>query len=124
MKRRVQVLVALLALAMAAPASAQRRRDRDHRRQKRKPVSNALKVTSWAPKSGPVGTKIVIEGSGFSRRTTVLFGGRKTRPRRISKDTIWVVVPKRYGNARIVRFAQRQFVVHEGGLSRNSGKEI
>ncbi|MCP4781119.1 MAG: PAS domain-containing protein [Hyphomicrobium sp.] len=28
------------------------------------------------------------------------------------------------GNARIVRFAQRQFVVHEGGLSRNSGKEI
>ena len=98
MKRRVQFLAAAIAMALAVPASAQVKR-RDHRKPKPAP---AFEVKSWAPKTGPVGTKIVIEGRGFSRSTTVLFGGRVIRPRRITASEIWVIVPKQYGNGEIV----------------------
>jgi hypothetical protein len=99
MKRRVQLLTAAAALAIAVPAGAQVKR-RDHRREK--PPEPTLRVTQWSPQNGPVGTTVVIDGEGFSRRTELWFGGSALKPRRLSARQITFIVPKDYGDGKIV----------------------
>ena len=99
MKRRIPVFAAaLVATALTLPANAQVR-VRDHRRPRPRAV---FKVSSWGPKAGPVGTVVQIDGKGFGRKTLILFGNRRLRPRRITPRRITIVVPRSYGDGTIV----------------------
>jgi len=78
-------------LLCAGDAAAQRR------------GSAPIEVTSWAPRSGPVGTDVTLRGTGLNRRgVSVLVGGRRVRPRRAGRGFLTVVIPRRPGDGRLV----------------------
>src|SRR5690606_19920845 len=95
---------------MATPAAAQVT-TRDHRKERPKEVVPArpgqkgkapIEVRAWSPRAGDVGTTITIEGSGFDRKTRVLFGGRALSPVSVARDAIRIAVPRAYGDGTIV----------------------
>ncbi len=114
MKRRVGLLTFVIAVALAVPAVAQVK-SRDHRKKRKgdrkeevvksrrgKKGTAPVKVTSWSPKSGPVGEMIRIDGTGFTRKTVLLVGGKRLRPKRVARDHIEFVWPRRWGDGSIV----------------------
>jgi hypothetical protein len=116
MNRRVGMLgLALGALLLAAPAAAQVQ-TRDHRKQREEPpksevvkarrggkARDPITVTSYDPRSGPIGSLVTIRGTGFSPRIKVIFGGTAiARPRTITDTELTVEVPRRAGDGSIV----------------------
>lgn len=100
-----------LALALAAPAQAQRGGDRhhhgrdhddDHRGHGHHGHRPVLQVTGYSPATGTPGTRITINGSGFSPQSTVYFGGRPVRLESVQPHAITFVVPPRHGGGPIV----------------------
>lgn len=111
MQRRIGLLSCVLALAVALPASAQVKQ-RDHRKKHRptevvkakrgKKGTDPIKVTGWAPHSGPVGTEVRIDGKGFDKKTLLLIGGKRVKPRKLGRNAMIFVVPRRWGDGQIV----------------------
>jgi len=115
MTRRIcpALAVAVVAVALAAlpgPAGAQVV-ERDHRtppsdrrpappRPPRPPVIH-YRVDSFAPSHGRAGTRVTIRGSGFTRATAVLVGGRPVAVASWSATEIVFAMPRVAGDAAI-----------------------
>ncbi|MBC7946535.1 MAG: VCBS repeat-containing protein [Chitinophagaceae bacterium] len=53
-------------------------------------------ITTFSPMSGPIGTSVIIKGTGFSNspaNNTVFFGGAKATVSGGTDTTVWVTVP-------------------------------
>ncbi len=83
-----------LGLAFASNADAQYR--------KNETVVISLKVDSWTPHEGEAGTLVTLSGSGFTRKTQILVGGRKVNPAQVGSRSLSFRVPTSYGNGEIL----------------------
>lgn len=95
---RLALALALAALSLAALARAQvydQRKPGGHADPSLRPS-----VTSWAPQAGRVGTQVTIEGTGFTRDTTVLVGGRPVRAV-VGRTRIRFSLPSSFGDGEI-----------------------
>ncbi len=98
---RISTLAGLaLATLVATPALARAQvTTRDHR--KKRPIA-AIRARGFSPASGPVGTLVVIRGSGFNPDTRVIFGDAEVRPDKVSPRELRVRVPRQFGDGTIV----------------------
>ena len=103
MKRYTLLLTAGMSLLVAAPASAQYGGGEIVPSQ----AYRGIAVSDWSPKQGKPGTAITIRGSGFTRSTQVIFGGRRVRVTQSSGDTITFKVPDAYDDGLIILREQR-----------------
>ncbi len=89
------ILAAILAVGTAAPsiASAQYKNER---------VVVTMKVDSWTPHEGTAGTLVTLNGTGFTRRTSVLVGGRVVRPTKMGARAISFRIPANAGDGQIL----------------------
>lgn len=51
-------------------------------------------IRSMTPKSGPIGTKVIIEGKHFEKGLSITLAGQKIKPIKKTKTKIWVKIPK------------------------------
>ncbi len=91
------ILGAALAVAMAAPATVDAQR-----RNERVIINRPLQVESWTPQEGAAGSLVTLTGSGFSRNTLILVGGRRVRAEKMGARAISFRVPANSGDGRIV----------------------
>ena len=95
--RTIVILTAALATTVAASNEA----DAQYRRP-RQTVVVTMKVDNYGPQSGPVGTLVTLNGTGFTRKTTLLVGGRVVRPSKMGAKSISFRIPANYGDGQIV----------------------
>jgi len=89
------ILATALTIGVAAPSVA----DAQYRRES---VVVTLKVDSWTPHEGAAGTLVTLNGVGFTRRTSVLVGGRVVRPTKMGARAISFRMPSYVGDGRII----------------------
>lgn len=95
MRTNYILLAAALALATALPADAQAR-PWEH-----VPTRRAVKVTSFEPNAGAVGSLVTIHGKGFRDGTQVLMDGRPVALEMRSSRELRFRVPAYHGNGRL-----------------------
>ncbi len=91
--------VALAALVAFPAIAGAQVTTRDHR--KKRPVAT-IHATGFSPASGPVGTPVLIRGSGFDPDTRVIFGDTQVRPEKVTPQELRVRVPREFGDGTIV----------------------
>ncbi|MBI4508194.1 MAG: IPT/TIG domain-containing protein [Deltaproteobacteria bacterium] len=104
--RGVLVAVSFTLATQAVGADAQVQ-VRDHRKKKEQnvvpakpadpPPKQVVTVSGFAPASGPAGTKVTIQGNGFTPQSKVLFGRRPLRAESIGPTAIVIAVPEQVG---------------------------
>lgn len=118
------LLVGSLAIALAVPAAAQVKvrehgdkkndvevrehpaKDKDKNKDKggvvvREHDKKGITVSGYAPTSGPVGTRVTINGSGFLKTTKVVVGGKPVKS--LNTDTTLTFdIPKKFGDGSIL----------------------
>jgi large repetitive protein len=65
------------------------------------PPQQVITVSGFGPNSGPVGTRVTVNGTGFMKQTTVILGGRPVQPVSWNANQIIFDVPGRFGDGQI-----------------------
>ena len=99
MKPTISLVIVLASAALAVPAAQAQVATTTKAATK---AAVQVRVDSFAPKAGRAGTKLTLQGAGFTRATQVLFGGVRARVLKRSATALVIAVPSAASDGEVV----------------------